>query len=128
MPEETKIQQCLSRVRFESKRPVELLRRRWGGRTLQQQLEKLLSQRVVLGLDCAGKPAALYVLRGAQSLASNYKPGEEELPASITEELGQDIWRAGGENVDVSHPADNLSGVLLHQRQIIGHLDKNICS
>ena len=52
----------------------------------------------------------------------NYKPREEKFPASGTEELGLDIWRAGGENVDIGDSGDELSGVFLHQTQNFEHL------
>ena len=58
----------------------------------------------------------------------NYKPREEKFPASGTEELGLDIWRAGGENVDIDDPADKFGGVFLHQGQDSEHLkEHNIC-
>ena len=44
------------------------------------------------------------------------------MPASDTEELVQDFWRAGGENVEIDDPADKPSRVFFHQRQNSGDL------
>ena len=52
----------------------------------------------------------------------NYKPREEKLPASETEELFPDVWRAGGEDVDIDDLADKPFGEFFHQRQNSGHL------